>query len=299
MPTKIVPVVTPFEGNRVNGEYLKNHVKQLLNDGVDLFFLCGTTGLGPSLSFQERADCLRCLQDFSQNMIFQVGSLDLSESLELAEMGKRQGVYAIAAYPPYYFPRIRDDWVVRYFVQLSRVHALVIYNFPLATGYDVTSTIAKRAIDEGGNIIGVKDTVNDVAHMLSYKWDVGKDFRVYSGPDNIILSAVRCGIDGSVAGSGNYATELLVRLLDDPSSKEAIDIQHLITDLAGISKKYGQWAANYNLTNMIRGYEVGDPKPPIFPLSQEEFKKMESEVRSLLAHPSNRTLASYLKRFAL
>jgi hypothetical protein len=50
---------------------------------------------------------------------------------------------------------------------------------------------------------------------------------------------------------------------------------------------------------MIRGYEVGDPKPPVFPLLEDEVKRMQAEVKALLAHPSNRALADYLKRFVL
>jgi 2-dehydro-3-deoxy-phosphogluconate/2-dehydro-3-deoxy-6-phosphogalactonate aldolase len=297
MSTTIVPMLTPFEGTTINTEHLRNHAQQLFHDDVDLIFLCGTTGLGPALSFQEKSLVLQSLKDSAERIIFQVGGLDLAESLKLAEMGKNYGVRAISAYPPYYFPRLRDDWVVKYFTQLSKVHPLIVYNFPLATGYDVTSTIVKKAIDEGANIIGVKDTVNDIAHMFTYKWEIGKDFLVYSGPDTIVLSAARSGMDGSVAGTGNYVTELLVKLVNEPNSADSNEVQRLITDLAMIARKYGQWAANYSLTKLIRRYEVDGPKLPIYPLSQEDLKKLDMEVRALLTHPSNKMVTSYLKRF--
>jgi dihydrodipicolinate synthase/N-acetylneuraminate lyase len=47
MLEKIVPVVTPFDGNRINTVLLRNHFEQLLSDGVDLILLCGTGGLVP------------------------------------------------------------------------------------------------------------------------------------------------------------------------------------------------------------------------------------------------------------
>jgi 2-dehydro-3-deoxy-phosphogluconate/2-dehydro-3-deoxy-6-phosphogalactonate aldolase len=299
MLQKIVPTVTPFEGNKINTTFLRKHVEQLFQDGVDLVLLCGTTGLGPSLTYQERVEALHSLREVAQKIIFHVGTLNLSESLELAKVGRDLGVHSLASLPPFYFPRIRDDWVIRHFVQISKVYPTLLYNFPLAAGYDVTSTIAKKIVDEGGNLVGVKETVNDLAHMLAYKWDLGKDFRVYTGPETVILPAALSGLDGSVAGVGNYATELFVKLVSEPESGDALEIQRLLTELATIPRKYGQWSANYALTKIIRRYEVGDPRPPFFPLSQEESKKMEQEVRAMLALRSNQKLASHFKRFKL
>ncbi|WP_252896839.1 hypothetical protein [Metallosphaera hakonensis] len=38
----------------MNKEALKQHATNLLNKGVDLIFLNGTTGLGPALSKEEK-----------------------------------------------------------------------------------------------------------------------------------------------------------------------------------------------------------------------------------------------------
>ncbi len=296
MPEKIVPSVTPFDGYKVNTRYLRHHIEQLLSDGVDLVLLCGTTGLGPSLSREERVEMLESVRDYAGKIIFHVGTLNLSDSLELAKVGRDYGVRALSSLPPYYFPRIKDDWVVKHLVQISNIHPTILYNYPLAVGYDATSAIAKRILEEGGNLVGVKDTQSDIAHMLSYKYELGRDFRVYAGPDSLILSAARSGLDGAVAGTGNYAAELLVKLLSEPEAEDAFDMQRLLTDLAMVSRKYGQWSANYAMTKIARGYEAGDPRPPFFPLSAEEVKKLEQEMKTILALPANRKFASYFKR---
>ena len=124
--------------------------------------------------------------------------------MKLAEHAKHLQLHAIASYPPYFFPRMQDDWVVKYFLTLSKNYPLIAYNYPLATGYEISPGIIKRVNQGGGNVIGVKDTLPELAHMLSFKYRLGNDFLVYSGPDTIITSAVRSGLDGSVAGSANY-----------------------------------------------------------------------------------------------
>ena len=154
------------------------------------------------------------LQGFAPKLILQAGSLDLAESVKLAEHAKDLHLHAIAAYPPYFFPRMQDDWVMKYYVTLSKIYPLIAYNYPLATGYDITPGIIKRINQGGGNVIGVKDTLPELAHMLSFKYQLGNDFLVYSGPDTVVTSAVRSGLDGSVAGSANYVPELLIKATD-------------------------------------------------------------------------------------
>ncbi len=298
MKTKIVPVITPFENNLPSPKYLKNHVTKLIEDGVDYIFLCGSSGLGPSLSFEERAVMLDAVKDYTDRIIFQVGSLNLEQSLRLAEMAKRINAHAIAAYPPYYYPWIKDEWVIKYYIELSKTYPLIIYNFPSATGYDVSPQIVHKIIDSGGEVIGIKETVNDIAHMLSFKYILGKDFKVYAGPNNLILPAARSGLDGAIAACGNYAPELLVKLLNEFQSEEADEIQRLIVELASLSRKYGLWSANYTMTRLIRAYEIGDPRPPVFPLSSEEAKKLEAELKALLSSERNIKLSHYLKRFS-
>jgi 2-dehydro-3-deoxy-phosphogluconate/2-dehydro-3-deoxy-6-phosphogalactonate aldolase len=251
-----------------------------MEDGVDYVFLAGTTGLGPSLSSDEKVLMLDGLREFSTKLLLQVGSLDLEESLKLAERAKDSNIHAMVSYPPYFYPRMSDEWVVKYFVALSKVHPVIAYNYPLATGYDITPAIVKKVLQNGGNIIGIKDTIPDLAHMLSFKYELGNDFIVYSGPDTVVTSAVRSGIDGCVAGSANYVPELLTKATDlQAKLSDAIAAQKTIAALAGLAKKYGQWAANYVLVKAIRSYDVGEPRPPIYRLGQIEQEKLTAEVR--------------------
>ena len=291
MPGKkhaIVPTVTPFTENEVDLQKLKNHAERLFEDGVDYVFLAGTTGLGPSLRMEEREKMLEALSEYRDRIILQVGSLDLEASSRLAEVGKRAGVHAIAAYPPYYFQRIPDDWMVKYFLRLSKIHPFLVYNYPGATGYDISSGIIKEARRQGGNIIGIKDTIVDLGHMLSFKWDIGEDFLVYSGPDTVITSAIRSGLDGSVAGSGNYVPELLVKIVADGPLSESLAAQRTVSSFAMLSRKYGQWAANYSLVKAVRGYDVGSPRAPLFPLTVEQEEKLSQEARTIFLREKNK-----------
>ncbi len=249
---------------------------------MDYLFLAGTTGLGVSLSPDEKISLLNGLREFAPKLLLQVGTLNLEESMKLAEQAKNSKLHAIVSYPPYFYPRISDEWVVKYFVTLSKIYPLIVYNYPLATGYDISPAIIKKVLQNGGNVIGIKDTLPDLAHMLTFKYELGNDFIVYSGPDTIVTSAVRSGIDGCVAGSANYVPELLVKATDlQAKLSESIAAQKTIASLAMLARKYGQWAANYYLVKAIRGYDVGEPRAPIYPLGQAEEEKLAAEAREI------------------
>jgi len=280
---KFSPVITPFVHNKIDLDKLRHHIDNLFSKGIDGLFLCGSTSLCPSLSIQERRSLISSLNDISERIIFQVGSLNLEDSLELAEIGKREGVKAIAAYPPYYYINLPQYFLEKYYLKVSSVYPTFIYNFPQATGYDINSSIVKRINDSGGNIVGIKDTINDPAHMLSFKQEFGDSFTVFSGPDFLIMNAARIGIDGVVTSSTNYVPELITAIFKSQNLEEMMKLQTKITNLVNISRKYGQLSANYVLVKALQGYDVGSPREPIFPLSEDQQKEL-SETAIKIVH---------------
>jgi len=282
MKFKIVPMVTSFREGHIDTKLLEGHAKHLLDSGIDYLFLMGSTGLGPALSFDERRTCIDALAKYSERIICQVGSLNFDDSLRLAEYAKAKRFEYLGALPPYYFPRLPESLMVKYFSKLSSIHPTILYNFPLTTGYDISPQTIKLVNESGGKIVGIKDTVTDVSHMLLYKWELGKDFLVFCGPDSLILPALNSGLDGAVPGTGNYIPNVIGRLFQDANTEKGMQLQRLVTLVSKLAQKYGQWSANYSLIRLLKNYDAGSPRAPIFPLSAEEEKNLGLDVAKLL-----------------
>ena len=278
----IVPVVTPFENGRLSVEKLRLHSDYLLKKGVDFIFLNGSTGLGPSMNLEERLQVLHAFQDIPEKVIVQVGGLNLDESLTLAREASKFGVHAIASLPPYYYPRLPENWLIRYFKAISEVYPTYLYNFPLTTGYDINAAMVRKILSSGANVIGIKDTVPDINHMLEIKWNTGPEFKVFCGPDPLIMSALRSGLDGAVGGSGNYIPGILRTLVDHYNDEVGMKTQRLVQEVTNVVKKYGQWSANYSMVEILHSYSAGEPRPPIFALGDEEKKSLSQEVKKVL-----------------
>jgi len=280
MTDVIAPLVTPFDDGHLNTTKLLNHAKSI-EKFVDIFWLCGSTGLGPALSKEEKETIAKAMSEFSNKVIFQVGSLNIDDSIHLAKLARRLKVQAIASYPPFYFPKIPEDWVVKYFTKLSKIYPLYIYNYPEATKFDVVPSVVRKIVQGGGNIVGVKDTINDITHMLSYKWEFGRDFVVYSGSGANILPAVRSGIDGVLSGAVNFIPEFVRNLVDNATREEGFKLQRDFNAILSVARKFSQWASNYSLVRIFRGYDVGKPRPPIYPLTDKEEAELEERMKTL------------------
>ncbi|MHB1470060.1 MAG: dihydrodipicolinate synthase family protein [Thermoplasmataceae archaeon] len=279
----IVPIITPFTvENRIDLNKLRKHADYLFNNGVDLLLLSGTTGLGPSLKFSEKLEILRIFEDIPEKVIMQVNSMDIEESVSLANTSKNMGIKAIASLPPYYYPRIPEEWYIRFFKKISSLYPTIAYNFPLTTNYDITPGLVKTVNSSGGNIIGIKDTTPDLAHMLNFKWEFGNEFKVYCGPDPLIYSAIRSGLDGAVPGTGNYAPKIIRSIIENIDSFTGLEYQRKLTSIAKLAQRYGQWSANYNLVNIIGEYDVGLPRPPIFPLEKDQEIKLKDDYYKII-----------------
>lgn len=275
---KICPLVTSFSGNDVDLDKMSAFAEHQFSRGLDYLFVCGTTGLGPALSLNERMNIIEGLDQFSEKIIMQVGSLNLNESLDLARSAKEHGYYAIASLPPYYFFNVPDEWIIRHLTSISKIHQTIAYNFPVASNNRIDPVTIKEVQKRGGNIIGIKETINDVAHMLSFKDQLGEEFKVFNGPDQLLIPSLRSGLDGAIGSSSNYVPGIFTQVIDNYDRKEAFALHSKLETALGIVKSHGAWSANYSAIRILENIDAGNPRPPIFPLSNEQENVLRAEL---------------------
>jgi dihydrodipicolinate synthase/N-acetylneuraminate lyase len=117
--------------------------------------------------------------------------------------------------------------------------------------------------------------------MLNFKWEFSSDFKVYCGPDSLMVSALRSELDGAVPGSGNYAPRLVKSIFENYNNDKGIESQRLLTSLTTLAQKYGQWGANYSLVKILGKYDVEKPRPPMYPLSDDLELELRKDLKKL------------------
>lgn len=76
---------------------------------------------------------------------------------------------------------------------------MILYNFPALTGQDLSVDLITRLAQDHPNIIGIKDTVDNISHIreiINNVRPVRPDFVIFSGYDEYMMDTLILGGNG-------------------------------------------------------------------------------------------------------
>ena len=278
----VCPMLSPFTADgKVYSDGVRNIIEFLRKNEVDGLFVCGTYGLGPAMSIEERKKIAELSVEHASGkmyVIVQVGSSNMDISLELAKHAEDIGADAVASTPPFYY-KYGEDEVYRFFkTLLDKVSIPVfVYNIPSRVGYGITPSLLGKLADEG--VSGIKDTSGDIILFYQFMMSVEKrDFKFLVGTERLLLPAMVAGGHGCVAGLSNTFPEQVVefyKMLKEGKYRESAEKQFFIIELRNIMYSVPNIPAAYAVLK-LRGVDAGYPKPPYQPLSEDQLKTLKT-----------------------
>ncbi len=214
----IPPVVSPMIApDQLDGPAVGRIVEHLISGGVSGLFVLGTTGEGPSLTYQMRYEMveLTCEAAAGRVPVF-VGVTDtcLAESIALAEHAACCQAAAIVAAAPFYFD-VSQQSLETWFTALATASPLplMLYNMPSCVDV-VLDPAMVDTLSQHPNIIGIKDSGGDMAYFesLCERHRHRSDFVIFMGPEERLAEAVALGAAGGVCGGANLFPQLYTAL---------------------------------------------------------------------------------------
>jgi 4-hydroxy-2-oxoglutarate aldolase len=135
---------------------------------------------------------------------------------------------------------------------------------PALTGIKIEpETIAR--LSEHQNIVGVKDSSNDIAGFTETVKLCPPDFAVLTGNGTVFLDALRAGATGAILAVGCVVPEVCVEIFDGfkrGDEERASALQAKLTPLAtAVTTKYGIGGLKAALD--LAGYKGGDVRAPL------------------------------------
>jgi len=249
----ITPLVTPLIRGALDCGGLERLLEHVITGGVNGIFILGTTGEGPSLSYTLREEMIRqtCrLVNGKVPVLVSVSDTVLVESERMVEIAADAGADAVVLAPPYYFQYSQSD-LLRY-VEVAAFRfalPLFLYNIPQLTkvGFDV-ETVCRAARIPG--VLGLKDSSQDLSYLKRVMETVKDhpDFSVLTGPEEILLDAMRAGSHGGVCGGSNLSPALFRNLFEAASAgnwEEAADYQSRVLFISQALYSTGFPGASY------------------------------------------------------
>jgi len=270
LPHYMPALITPFtQRGEIDTKAHTHNMRVLADRGIEGFVIGGSNGEGPYLEAGERERLVKAGRRRKAHLM--VGIAAESTRMALAQVAEATegGADTLLVLTPTTLTRGRDDAVVDFYraVADQAKIPILLYSVPPVTGYSLPIELIAR-LSRHDNVIGMKDSSGDVVRLQTIIDTVPGDFVLYSGASKALTAAMAVGCYGAITGSGNYAPELVIRLVanaaDNPAG--ARRDQKRLSSLSADVEAHG--IPGVKAAARAAGLEPGYPRPPLTRLSR-------------------------------
>ena len=265
-------------------------MEYLIAKGVKGVYVGGSSGECIYQGVAERKKLLEAVMEANRGrvtVIAHVACNNTRDSAELAAHAESLGVDAIASIPPIYF-RLPEASIARYWNDISAAAPntdFIIYNIPQLAGVALTLPLLREML-KNPRVIGVKNSSMPTQDIQQFKYEGtlgGREFVVFNGPDEQLVSGLAMGADGGIGGTYGAMPELIVKLFELVNAGEAAKARALQYDINNVI--YALCAAKCNLYASIKetlrrrtGLELGGVRAPLQPYADSDDAAIQYAV---------------------
>ena len=279
-------LLTPFDKNdNVNTAELKKLVERNIEQGVNGFYVAGSTGEAFLLSEEERRLVYSTVKEAAGDrvtLIAHVGTVSTKQAVEYAKYVESIGYDAVSAVAPFYYKFSNAQVVEHYKTIADSVKIPLIYNIPSFSGVELTlDEIADLLSHE--NILGVKYTSNDYFKLQQIR-ERCPDAIIYNGFDEMMISGLAMGADGGIGSTYNFMADKFIKiqqLWQSGDIKGAQEIQWQANKIITALCKVGVMAGEKEVLNLL-GFDFGVCRKPFGSLNDEQIAYLKDAILPLL-----------------
>jgi N-acetylneuraminate lyase len=275
-------LVTPMHSDEsVNFDALKRLVRAELEDGVEGFYCCGSSGEGLLLTLEEREKVLEATLDAaggSAPVIAHVGTIRTADAIRLALRARSAGAAAVSMIPPYYY-RFSLEEIVEYYEAVVRAvpdFPVIVYNIPQFTGVSFDKNNAARLLAQPC-VIGVKHTSQDL-YGLERMRDAYPEKVFFNGFDEQFLPALSMGATSTIGTTVNLFAPIFLDIRAAylrSDMKRALASQRTLNGFVEEMVRVGIFSAVKYLWK-LRGLDLGACRAPFKPLSEADQRALDA-----------------------
>ncbi|MCD6343235.1 MAG: N-acetylneuraminate lyase [Spirochaetaceae bacterium] len=275
-------LLTPYDKNgKISSDSLQKLIDNCIGQGVDGFYVGGSTGEAFLLTTEERKLLIKLAMEAvagKKPVICQVGAVGTDIAIDLAQWAEKNGADAISAVAPFYYPFSKEQILNHYTAITDSVSIpMIVYNIPGLSGVSLSEDDFKR-LYEHDRIIGVKHTHHNLYEMERIK-SIDPERLVFFGFDEVTLAGVAMGADGAIGSTFNLMAAQYIRLrelFNQGKNTEALEKQKMINNIISTMIPMGVFTAlKYAITSR-RGIPMGEVRAPFTPLSGSEKSRLDT-----------------------
>lgn len=237
----ISAVITPMKSDgSLDYEAYAHQVDFLAAQGVNGYFVNGTTAEGAYLSTEERARCLELAKEHKkpeQFICLACLAASTRETVEQIKFFEKFNPDYFVIVPPYYFAA-DGQMIQKHYLTVANTTniPIIIYNIPQRTANDAFSADVTTLISTG-RFAGMKDSSGDFIRFSRWVLESEKEFSWIQGEDLLDAESLFVGASGVVSGLSNIYPRPFVKMYEASQTgnyRSMVECQKTINKLATI-----------------------------------------------------------------
>ena len=280
------PIATPFINNEIAFDKLAENISKWNKTGLSGYVVFGSNGESAFLTREEKLKLIEAVKKYKsvdKKLIAGTGSDSIKETIALSnEAAKRGADAALILTPSYYKSQMKGEAFIKYFTAVADkiTIPILIYNVPKFTGVSIEPETVAR-LSEHPNIIGIKNSDENIAHLSEIIHLTPKNFITIVGTASILFAGLCAGAVGGILALANIAPDKCVRMVElfnQGKLDEAKNLQMtLLAANKAVTAKYG--VPGLKAAMDITGYFGGMPRLPLSPISAEQKQELISILK--------------------
>ena len=282
-----VALVTPFkEDLSVDYDQLEKFIDFQIDNGTDSIVICGTSGEASTMSHDEQIEVVSaCVSHVNGRVpvIAGAGANCTDEALNLAKRSEKAGADGLLVVTPYY-NKTTQEGLIKHYTTISKNTKLpiILYNVPSRTGVNIKPETAYE-LSKIENIVAIKEASGDLSQIAKLANLCRENLNIYSGNDDQVIPILSLGGIGVISVLSNVRTKYTHEMCESyfngdvmKAAKMQIDAIPLINALfSEVNPIPVKEALN------ICGYDFGEPRLPLIPISEQNKKVLEKCLKEL------------------
>ncbi|MGE3277011.1 MAG: dihydrodipicolinate synthase family protein [Vicinamibacterales bacterium] len=283
------PIVTPFTpGGDLDAAGLAANVQRYMRSSLTGLVVLGSNGEAPQLDDYEADRAIAAARDHvpaGKPLLAGTGRESTRATIAATRRAAALGVDGVLVRTPaFYKSQMTSEIFVRHYTEVADASPVpvLLYNVTMYTGVNLLPD-AVATLSEHPNIVGMKESGNDMVQFAEYLGRATDGFVVLAGSAATYYSALALGAHGAVLALAGVAPDQCTeigRLVATGSFAEARALARRLMPLArSIGATYG--VAGLKAALDLAGYHGGPPRPPLRPAPPAAVEIIRGQLASL------------------
>src|SRR5436190_9664568 len=283
------PIPTPFDDDgAADPDRLRAALARWVRRPLAGFVILGSNGEAVLLDEEESDLIIAAAREavpHGRPLIIGTGRESTRAAIRAVRRAADLGAdFALVRTPGFYKNQMTTDAFVRHYTAVADASPVpvLLYNFTALTGVNLLPAAVAR-LAAHPNIVGMKESGGDIAQIADLVAGTPREFAVLAGSTSTFYAALCVGCVGGILAPACVVPDVCVRLFELTRAGRHDEARALQAGLVPLARLLGPAYGVPGLKAALKlaGYDVGDPRSPLAPVSEEAVAALRQVLAPL------------------